>query len=480
MTTSAPVAPAEEPLSAAEQATRTRQRRAWYVYDWANSVFSTTVVTVFLGPYLTDIAENAAGPDGELRVFGIPIAAGSYFAYVVSLSAALQFVVLPVVGAIADRYGHKRQLLALFAFFGSAATMALYFVSGERYLLGGALFVLANLAFGCSIVVYNAFLPELSGADERDAVSSRGWATGYLGGALMLAANVALYSMRGDLGLSTGQAVRISLLAAGVWWAVFTIVPVAVLRNRRRLLVGDRAVVTDAEGPAGPSGSALDGSALDGSVLTGGFRQLGRTLRELPGYRQALLFLIAYLLYNDGVQSVITLSASYADKELELSEQVRITTILMVQFVAFGGALLLGRLAGRYGTKRVVLTSLVLWTAVVGLAYFLPARAQLQFYLLGAAIGIVLGGTQALSRSLYSHLIPVGKEAEYFGLYEISEKGTSFIGPLVFGLSLQLTDSYRTAILSLVIFFVAGFVLLARVDLRRGVVEAGNPVPHRI
>ena len=471
MATSASVAPAGDPASH-EPATRIRQRRAWYVYDWANSVFSTTVVTVFLGPYLTDVAENAAGPDGELRLLGIPIAAGSYFAYVVSLSAALQFVVLPVVGAIADRHGHKRQLLALFAYSGAVATMALYFVHGQRYLLGGMLFLLANLAFGCSIVVYNAFLPELAEPDERDAVSSRGWATGYLGGALLLAANVVLYSMREDLGLSTADAVRISLLAAGIWWAVFTAIPVAVLRNRRRVLVDEHAVVTDAA-PAGASDPA-------GSVLTGGFRQLGRTLRELPRYRQTLLFLIAYLLYNDGVQSVITLSASYADKELLLSEEVRITAILMVQFVAFGGALLLGWLATRLGAKRVVLASLLIWIAVVGLAYFLSAGAATQFYLLGAAIGIVLGGTQALSRSLYSHLIPVGKEAEYFGLYEISEKGTSFVGPLVFGLSLQLTDSYRTAIMSLVIFFVVGFFVLTQVDFRRGIAEAGNAIPHRI
>ena len=359
-----------------------------------------------------------------------------------------------------------------FAYSGAVATMALYFVHGQRYLLGGILFLLANLAFGCSIVVYNAFLPELAEPDERDAVSSRGWATGYLGGALLLAANVVLYSMREDLGLSTADAVRISLLAAGIWWAVFTAIPVAVLRNRRRVLVDEHAVVTDAA-PAGASDPA-------GSVLTGGFRQLGRTLRELPRYRQTLLFLIAYLLYNDGVQSVITLSASYADKELLLSEEVRITAILMVQFVAFGGALLLGWLATRLGAKRVVLASLLIWIAVVGLAYFLSAGAATQFYLLGAAIGIVLGGTQALSRSLYSHLIPVGKEAEYFGLYEISEKGTSFVGPLVFGLSLQLTDSYRTAIMSLVIFFVVGFFVLTQVDFRRGIAEAGNAIPHRI
>jgi UMF1 family MFS transporter len=216
------------------------------------------------------------------------------------------------------------------------------------------------------------------------------------------------------------------------------------------------------------------------TVVTAGFRQLLVTLRASRAYPHTLLFLAAYLLYNDGIQTVITLTATYGTEELELEQSTLISAILLVQFVAVLGALLLGALARFFGAKRVVLASLVLWTAVVVVGYFLEAGAALQFYLLAAFIGIVLGGSQALSRSLFSHMIPRGQEAEYFSLYEISERGTSWLGTLIFGLTLQLTGSYRSALVSLVIFFVAGFALLAVVNVRRAILEAGNLPPERV
>ena len=197
-------------------------------------------------------------------------------------------------------------------------------------------------------------------------------------------------------------------------------------------------------------------------------------------YPQTLLFLAAYLLYNDGIQSVIALAATYGSVVLELEQSTLISAILMVQFVAFLGALVLGAFARLFGAKRVVLASLILWTGVVAVGYFLQAGSAWQFYLLSALIGIVLGGSQALSRSLFSHMIPTGQEAAYFSLYEISERGTSWLGPLVFGLMLQLTGSYRSALLSLVAFFVAGFALLAVVNVRRAIVDSGNPLPERV
>ena len=214
--------------------------------------------------------------------------------------------------------------------------------------------------------------------------------------------------------------------------------------------------------------------------LAGGFRQLRTTLSEARRYPRTLLFLGAYLLFNDGIQSVIALSATFGDKELGLGTTTLIVAILVVQIVAFGGALLLGRLAATYGAKRVILVSLVVWAVVVGAAYVLPAERPVEFFALATGIGVVLGGTQALSRSLFSQLIPGGREAEYFGLYEVSERGTSWLGPALFGVALQVTGSYRIAILSLIVFFVAGFALLARVDVRRAIIEAGNEVPARI
>lgn len=439
----------------ADSSERRRQQRGWYAYDWANSAFSTTVVTVFLGPYLTDIAQRA-GSGGYVHPLGIPVRDGSFYAYTVSLSVLLTVVVLPVVGAVADRTQRKKSLLAGFAYLGALATMALYVVHGSAYLLGGVLFLVANVALGASVVVYNAFLPEIAGPDERDAVSARGWAVGYLGGGLLLAANLVLFNAHGALGVSKGDAVRISLLSAGVWWALWTVVPLRLLRQSRR-------------SQAPPS---------DGSPVVAGFRQLAKTFRAARGYPLTLAFLVAYLVYNDGVQTVIALASVFGAEELHLTQGTLITAILVVQFVAFAGALLCGRLARRYGARNTVVASLVLWTVAVGLSCVLPARRPVLFFALAIMIGLVLGGSQALSRSMFSQLIPAGQEAEYFSLYELSERGTSWLGPLLFGLTFQLTGSYRSAIASLVAFFVVGGILLTRVDLRRAVAAAGNRMPE--
>ncbi len=435
---------------------RRREQRGWYWYDFANSGFYTTVITVFLGPYLTSLAEKAAGGEnGYVGFLGFDFRAKAYFSAIVTISVILQIVIMPVAGALADHTGRKKELLALFAYLGAVATLGFYFVSGDAYLLGGVLFVLANVAYGASIVIYNSFLPQIADAEERDAVSSRGWGFGYLGGFLLLAINLFLYQ---GSGLETGLAVRISLASAGLWWAGFTVIPLLRLRNRR--------VATH--------------DATTARAVTASFRQLGRTIADLRRYPRSLLFLLAYLIYNDGVQTAIAFSATYADQELALGKSVQITAILMVQFVAFGGALLLGRMAARFGTKRTVLGSLVVWTLVIGVAYFLQKGAAVQFYAIAFLIAIVLGGTQALSRSLYSLVIPAGREAEYFSLFEISDKGSAFLGSFTLTLALQLTDSYRSAIVSLVIFFVIGFALLMAVNLPRAIREAGNEVPTRI
>ena len=445
-----------EPLVAApppDVGDRRREQRGWYVYDWANSAFSTTVVTVFLGPYLTDVAKSGA-VDGDVSLLGFRVSAESYFPYVISISVILQVLVLPIVGAIADRARRKTAMLALFAYIGAVATMLMYFVVGGNYHLGGLLLVVANVSFGASIVVYNSFLPDIAEPDERDRVSSRGWALGYAGGALLLVLNLALYSFRDSIGIDAGAAARISILSAGIWWGVFTLVPLRRLRNR-------------------PPVDAVAGV----SVVSAGFRQLGRTFRDARKYPVTLLFLLAYLLYNDGVQTVIALAATYGSEELDLSNDTLIIAVLIVQVVAFFGALALGRMAYRFGAKRVILGSLVLWTVVVAIAYFLPPGRAGIFFLLGALIGFVLGGSQALSRSLFSQLIPRSQEAEYFSLYEISERGTSWLGTFLFALALDVTGSYRTAIIALVVFFVAGGLVLTRVDVRRGIREAGNEPP---
>ncbi|MGW5015518.1 MFS transporter [Micromonospora chalcea] len=442
-----------------------RERTGWYFYDWANSAFQTTVITVFLGPFLTTVTELAAGCelgadscDGAVYPLGVKVAAGSFYPYLISLSVFLTVFVLPVIGAIADRSAHKKRLLAAAAFTGAGATIAFAFVTGERYLLGGALFLVANISFGAAVVVYNSFLPQLGGPDERDGISSRGWAIGYLGGGLLLALNLVAVTMLSEEGNAqrTLDLARWSIVSAGVWWAAFTLVPLRWLREH-------------------PTAAALQAG---GNVLTDGFRQLGRTLRELKTYPLTLFFLLAFLVFNDGIQTVITLASQYGTEELRLDQSTLIVTILLVQFLAFGGALALGALAKRIGAWKTVLLSLVLWTGVIIAAFRLPAEAPVPFMILGGCIGLVLGGSQALSRSLFSQLIPVGKEGEYYGFYEISDKGTSWLGPLAFGLVFQLTSSYRVGLVSLLIFFVVGFALLAAVPMRRAIIAAGNTPPR--
>lgn len=425
-----------------------RERRCWYFYDFANSAFASTVVTLFLGPWLTALAKNAAGSDGLIHPFGIPVDPRSYWSYLISLSVAMQVVGLPVAGALADRTPHKKQLMGLLAYLGAFATMAMYWLEGNRFLAGGALFLFANLAFGASIVVYNSFLNDIAPEAERDAVSSKGWGLGYLGGGILLALNLVLYSGASRFGISEGLAVRISLSSAGAWWALFSLIPLAGLRNRK------------------PTNQTSSGGVQQ--VVS----QLWRTLREMSRYPHTLLFLAAYLVYNDAIQAVITLAGQFGSDYLKIPMGLLTLAILMVQFVAFAGSFLFNWVASRTGAKNAVCLALVLWILLMVGMFFVKTTAH--YFVAAAIVALIMGGSQALSRSLYSVMIPRGREAEYYSLYEVSDKGTSWLAPLLFGLTLQLTGSYQYAILSMVVFFVIGLFLLVRVNVPRAAAEAGN------
>lgn len=426
-----------------------KEQRAWYFYDVANSAFASTVLTLFLGPYLTSLAKAAAGPDGMVHPFGIPVEPRSFWGYCISASVICQVLFLPMVGAYAD-YGHrKRQLLGMFAYIGASATMAMYFLEGTRYLLGGALFIVANLTFGCANIIYNSFLPDIAPPEERDGVSSRGWGLGYLGGGIVLVLNLLLYQNAAKVGLSEGMAVRISLASAGLWWAIFALIPYNGLRNRI-----PQRVLSKGE-----------------NIFSVGVGQLVSTLKDLRHYPQTLTFLLAYLLYNDAVQSIIALAGQFGSDELGISMGTLTSAILMVQFVAFLGAFLFNAIASKLTARNTILLALVIWTGVLVYAYAFVHNAT-EFFILAGLVGTVMGGTQALSRSLYSLMIPKGREAEYFALYEVSDRGTSWIGPLVFALAMQMTRSYRISILSLIVFFIAGFFVLMRVDVKRAEAEA--------
>lgn len=442
-----------------------RERVGWYFYDWANSAFSATIVAVFLGPYLSAMARTAAGcPEktdecmrAPLTILGITLKAGSFYTTILALAVVINVLILPVIGAIADRSPHKRRLLAIFAYTGAGATVGFYFITADRIVLAAGLTILATVAFASSIVVYQSFLPQLCNEEDRDRVSSYGWAFGYLGGGLLLVLNLAAYSFFADALGGEAHVVRLSMASAGVWWGLFTLFPLTWLRDR----------------------PPIEGVAR-GFLLTDGFRQLAHTVKGLRAYPITLFFLGAYLVYNDSIQTVINVSSIYGTEALKLSEQTLITTILIIQFLAFGGAMGLGWLATKIGAKKTVLISLVLWTAIVGGAFSLPEREPVPFMILGATVGVVLGGSQALSRSMFSQLIPKGKEAEYFGFYEISDKGTSWLGPLMFTLVFEATGNYRVGILTVLIPFILGFFLLLMVPLRKGIIAAGNNPPSRL
>lgn len=430
------------------------EQRAWYVYDWANSAFATTVAALFLGPYLTTLAKNAADAEGFVHPLGIKLAAVSIWPYLVSASVACQVVLLPLFGAAADYGRMKREMLGAAAFVGALCTMAMFFLEGSNYLLGCVLFLIANSAFGAGNVIYNSFLPEIVPPEERDNASSRGWALGYAGGGVLLVLNLALYANAAKWGISEALAVRISLASAGIWWALFSLIPLSKLRNR---------------GPAKhvPPGSNAVSEAL---------RQLSGTVKEVLKLPQTLRFLMAYLIYNDAIQTVLALAAQFGQEELKLPVSSLTVGILLAQFVGVVGAVCFNSLAARLGNKKTVMITLAIYCLVLVYAYGFVSN-QTEFYIMAGAVGAVMGGSQALSRSIYSFMIPKGHEAEYYSIYEVSDKGTSWMGPLFFGLALQFTGSYRVAIVSLVVFFIAGILILTKVNVRGAALEAGNEPP---
>ena len=365
------------------------------------------------------------------------------------------------MGAIADYTHLKKTFMAFFCYVGAFACCLLFFIEGNLYVLGSAFFIVANLSAGASIVFYNSYLNDITTEDKRDKVSSWGFAAGYISGFLVLLGNLILLSKAESFGLSTGMAVRFSLLFSGLWWGGFALITFSLLKTRKP--------VRDV-----PQGK---------NYISAGIGELVETFRELFKLKNTLSFLIAYLLYNDGIQTVITGSAIFISQELfvakglEVDSSVLMIAFLIAQIVGFVGALTFERIARITTSKNAIIISLVIWSAIVIYAYgFLYTVTQA--YIMSGFIGFVLGGSQALSRSLFSQMIPKGRESSFFGIYEISERGTSWIGPVVFGFVAQMTDSYRPAILALIVFFITGVIILFFTDTAKAIHEAGNLTPE--
>ena len=410
--------------------------RAWAMYDWANSAFMVTIVTAVFPIYFSSVA--AADLD----------AATASFRFAVTTTVALSFVAVlaPVLGALADFAGIKKKMMGACVGLGVVATACMFFIQQGDWVLAALLFAFANIGVTSSLVFADSLLPHVARPDELDRVSTAGYALGYLGGGLLLLVNLAWIQRPELFGLSgAALASRLSFVSVAVWWAGFSI---PLFRK-----VPEPARTLEADERAGES------------PIRASFVRLGETLRELHGYRQAFVMLLAFLIYNDGIGTIIRMATTFGT-EIGLEQGDLITAVVLVQFVGVPFAFVFGQLAARIGAKRAIFLSLAVYTVISGLAYGMTTATE--FYVLALLVGMVQGGSQALSRSLFASMVPRHKSAEFFGFFGVFEKFAGIVGPGVFAVMILVTGSSRGAILSIVTFFVVGGLLLSRVDVEEG------------
>lgn len=414
------------------------------MYDWAVSSLQTTVQVAVFPIFFVKVA--AAGLT-ESR-------ATQAFATASTVAAIIVAFLSPVLGAMSDYAGAKKKFLAASTVLGVLATAGMYFIRHGDVALASTLFILALIGGTASVVFYEALLPHIAGAAEIDRVSTAGYAVGYIGGGVLLALNLAWIQEPAWFGLPSGPNLsltaqtlpsRLAFVSVAVWWLLFSI-PLF-----RRV-------------PEPPRMLELDEVRGTRSFFTP-FTRLKETLQELRGFRHAFLMLLAFLVFNDGIQTIIKMSTAYGT-EIGISRNVLIAAVLVVQFVGIPFTFLFGALAGRIGPKRAIFVGLVAYTVISVIGYFMKTAAH--FVILAGLVGMVQGGTQALSRSLFATLIPAHKSGEFFGFYSVFEKFANIFGPLVFVVAIELTRSSRNAILSVVVFFAVGAWLLSRVDVRAG------------
>ena len=436
--------------------------RAWAMYDWAASAVQTTIMVAVFPIFFVKVAGA-----------GLPAGSGTQrLAAVNTLALVIIALISPILGAISDYRGTKKRMLGIFMLIGVAAVGGMFFVDRGAIDLASVLFMLALIGAAGSFVFYEALLPHITRPGEIDRVSSAGYAMGYIGGGLLLALNLAWiqkpawFGLPAGPGLSETQAtlpVRLAFASVAVWWLVFSL---PLFR-------------TVPEPPPRLEPDERPGQ----NPIRMAFVRLAETFHELRGYRQAFLMLVAFMIYNDGIQTIIKMATAYGT-EIGIGQNALIGAILLVQFVGIPCSFLFGVLAGRVGAKHAIFVGLLAYGAISILGYFMTNATH--FYILAGLVGMVQGGTQALSRSLFASMIPPQKSGEFFGFFSVFEKFAGIFGPLIFAGTIAATGSSRNAILSVIGFFAVGAALLWRVDVAEGqkaarqAYQAAGPVPTHI
>ncbi|BAC13082.1 hypothetical conserved protein [Oceanobacillus iheyensis HTE831] len=416
---------------------RKKIQRSWMMYDFGNSAFATTIMAAVLPVYYSTVA--ASGLDDNL--------ATSYWGYSQSISVLIVAILAPILGAISDFSAAKKKFLRFFAFMGIIASLLMMFVGEGDYILASLLFIVGSIGFSGANVFYDGFLPEIAEKDEMDKVSSGGFAFGYIGGGILLAINVVMILKPDLFGLpNTEWATRLALASVGVWWFIFAIPLLKNIKEEKKQQVSRTK-----------------------SYVAIGFNRVGNTFREIKQYKQLAIFLIAFWLYNDGISTIIRMATVYGS-EIGIAQNDLIIALLITQFVGIPFTFFFGWLATKINPKNALYITLFTYLGIVIIGYFM--NSALHFYLLAIIVGMVQGGAQSLSRSIFGRMVPAGKHAEFFGFYGISSKFAAVVGPFMFATIGHLTGNSRLGILSLIFFFVAGIILLRFVDINKGILEA--------
>lgn len=410
---------------------------SWAMYDWANSAFATTIMAAVLPLYYSKVAASGLSATE----------ASSYWGYTNTVAMLIIAFGAPLLGAVADARSSRIRFLAFFAFFGAVMTATLFTVEENMWLFASFLYILARLGFAAANIFYDSLLPYLAQRDSIDRVSTLGYAVGYFGGGILLALNLAMIMNPGLFGFSdSGIATRWSFLTVGLWWALFTI-PILKFFNE----------------PENVSGGN------EKQAWSAGFKRVKETFLQIRKFRHVVLFLLAFWLYNDGIGTIIIMAVIFG-AEINIGQEHLIGAILAVQFTGIPFTILFGKLAKKITAKRAVYLGLIVYTLIAIGGYFMTS--PLHFWILAIAVGMVQGGTQALSRSLFGKMTPKSKSAEFFGFFDVSQKFSGILGPAIFGLVGQITGSSRLSILALVVFFIGGMYLLEKVRLPEGIQAA--------